>query len=111
MSNEGFICSTCGTIGDPVKVTRGSFWIEVVLWLFFILPGLIYSIWRLTSRYKACPQCRNSTMIPFSSPVTQKMLAEQSAPAKPAEKPALKKSSAEIRDLATDYINKISSKR
>lgn len=42
-----YICSNCGTVGQPVVHTRGSFWIELVLWWFFIIPGLIYTEWRL----------------------------------------------------------------
>ena len=54
-----YICSTCRYKGKPVQITKGSFIIEVALWLLFILPGLLYSLWRLSSRYEACPQCHN----------------------------------------------------
>lgn len=61
-------CPNCGTTGAPVSVTRGSILIEIVLWLCFLVPGLIYSIWRLTTRYKACPSCSAPNMIPLDSP-------------------------------------------
>ena len=38
-------------------VTRGSIWIEIILWLCLIVPGLIYSIWRLTTRRQVCSAC------------------------------------------------------
>lgn len=75
------ICTACGTIGYPKKVTKGSFAIELVLWLAFILPGLIYSLWRLTTRYKACPQCRSPYIVPLNSPRGRKLAAEAKAPA------------------------------
>lgn len=62
------ICATCGYIGRPKLETKGSFLFEVCLWLLFCAPGLIYSLWRLTSRSKVCPQCSAPSMIPATSP-------------------------------------------
>lgn len=64
-------CPHCGTWGKPKTVTRGSFFIELVLWLCFLVPGLIYSIWRLSSRQAVCPACKTPHMLPASSPVAQ----------------------------------------
>jgi hypothetical protein len=61
-------CPNCGTTAQPTRVTKGSMGIELVLWLFFLVPGLIYSIWRLSSRYDACPACKSGGMIPVDSP-------------------------------------------
>lgn len=69
-----FICTSCGYIGYPKKITKGNILIELILWLFLLIPGLIYSIWRVSSRYNACPQCKNATMIPADSPVGQKLI-------------------------------------
>ncbi|HOV31838.1 MAG TPA: hypothetical protein PLX23_00570 [Candidatus Hydrogenedens sp.] len=68
------ICTTCGYVGYPQRITRGSFYIELALWLLFILPGLIYTIWRLTSQYEICPECRNTSMIPVDTPRGQRLL-------------------------------------
>jgi len=62
------ICPHCGYLGDSKIVTKGSFWIELVLWIFFIIPGVIYSLWRLTSRASVCPSCGAAGMIPIDSP-------------------------------------------
>jgi hypothetical protein len=62
------ICTQCQHIGYPVTTTRGHLAIEIGLWLLFLLPGIIYSIWRLTSRYRACPCCGADAMIPVTSP-------------------------------------------
>jgi hypothetical protein len=36
-----FICTACGFVGSPSRQWRGSFWIELLLWLLFIVAGLI----------------------------------------------------------------------
>jgi RNA polymerase subunit RPABC4/transcription elongation factor Spt4 len=69
-------CANCGTIGTPKTRTKGSFLIEVVLWLCMIFPGIIYSLWRLTSRDKVCPNCGATNMIPVDSPAARAALAK-----------------------------------
>jgi len=54
---EEKLCMTCGTVGKPKVMTKGSFGFEVALWLCFLIPGILYSAWRLTSKYKACKKC------------------------------------------------------
>lgn len=61
-------CDNCGSIGKPKTRTKGSFLIEVFMWLLLIVPGIIYSLWRLTSREKVCPACGAPNMIPTTSP-------------------------------------------
>lgn len=51
-------CPNCGYEGKAKRMIKGSLVLEIVLWLLFIIPGLIYSIWRSTSRYHACPRCK-----------------------------------------------------
>jgi hypothetical protein len=61
-------CMTCGTDGEPKTETRGSIVIEIVLWLMFIVPGLIYSIWRLTTKRPVCRACGSATLVPYDAP-------------------------------------------
>lgn len=51
-------CPNCEYQGSPKIETPGSFLIEVVLWLCFVVPGLVYSLWRLDKRHPVCPRCR-----------------------------------------------------
>lgn len=67
MSKE-MVCTECGYIGNPKKITKGNVLIEIILYLTFIIPGIIYSIWRLSNRVYTCPQCKNESMIPSDSP-------------------------------------------
>ena len=42
---------------------------ELFLWLFFLLPGLLYSVWRLSQRKKdACPSCNREGMLSLHTP-------------------------------------------
>jgi len=78
------MCTNCGHVGKPKRYTKGSMIVELGLWICFLIPGLIYSIWRLSSRYDGCPKCRASNMVPLTSPVAQKLLQEASpSPADP----------------------------
>jgi len=71
------ICSNCGYIGKPKNVVEGSIFIEIILWLAFIIPGVVYSIWRETSgRKKICPKCRAPNMIPLDSPRGKRLIQE-----------------------------------
>jgi len=68
-----FVCKFCGFVGKPKKVTEGSFLVEIFLWLLFLLPGVIYSIWRMTTRKDVCPKCGKPDMIPVDTPEGQKL--------------------------------------
>lgn len=61
-------CPHCGSTGRPVRITKGSLLVEIIAWLCFLLPGLLYSLWRLSSRYEACRTCRQAGIIPVGSP-------------------------------------------
>ena len=66
--SRNLICNDCGTSGKTKTVTRGSIFIEIILWLCLIVPGLIYSIWRLTTRRKACAACGSTHLLPLETP-------------------------------------------
>ena len=73
-------CPNCGTWGRPKTYTKGSFALEVLLWLCLLLPGILYSVWRLASRYKGCPICKAPNMLPEHSPKAQEALAKSRLP-------------------------------
>lgn len=68
------VCATCGHHGPTRQRTRGSMAIELVLWLAFILPGLLYSLWRLSTRRQVCAACGAETLIPPDSPMARRLL-------------------------------------
>lgn len=70
------VCKACGTVAEPKRITKGSTIIELILWLCLIVPGLIYSFWRLSTRYDACPACEQVDLVPTDSPVGRKIVGE-----------------------------------
>lgn len=73
-------CTRCGTEGPPVRTTRGSLLVEVAAWCLFLIPGVIYSCWRLTTRTISCRACGSSTLVPPESPVARQMKASLPPP-------------------------------
>lgn len=69
-------CTSCGAVGGSKRHVPGSILIEIVLWLCFLIPGLIYTIWRYSASKRACKVCSMPTLIPAVSPLAQKMLKQ-----------------------------------
>jgi hypothetical protein len=54
----GPFCPGCGYVGTMRTRTKGSFAVEIALYLLFCLPGIIYTLWRITSgKETRCPSC------------------------------------------------------
>lgn len=79
MAVRDYICPNCGVIGQPKKITKGSFGMEVVLWLCFIVPGVLYSLWRLSSRHEGCRSCGQAGVIRTDTPRGQQLVRQFSA--------------------------------
>jgi len=87
-----YICTNCGTIGQPVYRTSPKAWLIILIFFitFVIFPpsivlmalGLAFlPVVSITSwlgfRKKVCPVCKKEdTMIPLESPMGQKILRE-----------------------------------
>lgn len=76
VSTEDKICRSCGAVGDAATHTPGSIGIELVLWCFFLVPGLIYSLWRHAKRGAACAQCHSHDLVAVGSPIGRKLMAD-----------------------------------
>lgn len=78
------ICKNCGTIatGDRGPLP-GSGAIELVLWLFALLPGVIYSIWRRSGR-PTCAGCGSRDLVASDTPVGRQLLQQYHPGATPA---------------------------
>ncbi len=50
-------CPNCKYEGNGKYITKGYVAVELVLWLLFLFPGLVYSIWRLSTKKWVCPEC------------------------------------------------------
>ncbi len=93
MGKKQFVCANCGLVGKPRSFVKGSFIIELFLWVLiiigFIFGGLLgafvfflialsYSIYRVTSRSEGCPKCKAPNMIPEDTPKGQELIAKSS---------------------------------
>lgn len=50
-------CTHCHYTGRPKTITKWSILIEIILWCCFLIPWLIYSLYRWKSRYCVCRKC------------------------------------------------------
>jgi hypothetical protein len=75
--SKQLICSSCGHVGSSKTAIKGNGLIELILWLCFLVPGIIYSVWRSSSRYKTCSVCGSTNLVPLDTPIGRKMLADQ----------------------------------
>lgn len=73
-SKKDIACTICRYTGKTQHVVKGNLVIEIVLWLMFLIPGVIYSIWRSFSSYDGCPVCKNKNVIPLESTMGQLIL-------------------------------------
>lgn len=74
--NGKSLCATCLSNPDGVaqyycpscnayflnKGIKGNGWIELILYLLYIIPGIIYSIWR-RSGAGVCAKCKSASLI------------------------------------------------
>jgi len=65
------VCSNCRTPIRPIERAEGSGVVELLLWLFFLVPGIIYSIWRASTRKPRCPICAAPHPIPIGTPAAE----------------------------------------
>ena len=62
------ICLRCKSRVEPVEVVRGSLLVEVILWLFLLLPGLLSHLWVSGTSREICPECGSEDLVPVDSP-------------------------------------------
>ena len=58
-----YYCNACHNF-TPHALKKGNGWIELVLYLMYIVPGIIYSIWRRSGAPNVCPLCRAASLVP-----------------------------------------------
>ena len=58
-----YYCNACQNF-TPHALKKGTGWIELVLYFFYIVPGVIYSIWRRSGPPNVCPLCRAASLVP-----------------------------------------------
>ena len=67
-------CLNCHQVGQTKQFIKGSFFLEVFLWLCFIVPGVAYSLWRLSDIKYVCRVCESDQIVPLDSERAQAIL-------------------------------------
>lgn len=76
MTLKKLVCTQCGYVGSPESLKKGSTGVEILLWIFFLIPGLIYTVWRFSSKHPICFVCKNPNLIPIDSPRAKNIIGE-----------------------------------
>lgn len=71
--NKKYICMECGCQREPIVAKRGLLIVEIFMWLCYIVPGVIYSLWRRVRKQLLCPNCRAPSIELTSSTRVMKM--------------------------------------
>lgn len=88
------VCKDCGTVAEPITITKGSLGTEILLWLCLLLPGMFYTAWRHGSRYEGCPKCGSHNMVPLDSPIGRELAKDYTPPRPTPARPPSKKAHA-----------------
>ena len=57
-AEAGYACTFCGEVDMPEVVRGGEFWLHVLGYMAWIVPGIIYGMWRNRHRKLRCRKCR-----------------------------------------------------
>lgn len=66
-------CTVCHSTTRPKAKPMGNGAVEIILYLFFIVPGLIYTFYRVYSRRQVCRNCGSDRIVPPDSPIVAKI--------------------------------------
>lgn len=71
------VCANCGSVDKTKLFTPGSILLEIVAWCLLLIPGILYSFWRLSGRRKVCAVCGSPNLVPAESPIGRRLIAEK----------------------------------
>ena len=73
-----YVCLACRAYRRPVRELRGSGALELILWLMFIVPGLVYAVWRSRVSRPTCSVC-GAALLSEDAPEVQALMASSPA--------------------------------
>jgi hypothetical protein len=76
---DEFACTQCGHVGNPKQMMKGNELLERVLWVLFLVPGLVYTVWRRKTQYPVCACCGNLSIISADSPEGQDFIVNRAS--------------------------------
>ena len=89
MISEVRMCTLCGheTL-EPLRRMPGSAWVTLVLLVPFVLPGVVYQVWRRAMQRPVCPRCGSAALIPGDAPLARTWRAAGWIAGTPASAPS-----------------------
>lgn len=70
------ICRNCGRVGEPERKLKGHVLITLILLCFYLIPGIIYMIWRRSGLKDSCASCHSQNIAPENSPEGRRLSEE-----------------------------------
>jgi hypothetical protein len=80
VSVNGYVCASCCKYSsEPGHVLPGSTLLEVFLWFLYIIPGVLYSMWRRSpdNAIKVCQSCESKAIVSITSPEGKSLFRRQ----------------------------------
>ena len=77
-NNQQVVCESCNEQTMSVTKMKGTMLINIVLLVCMVVPGVLYFVWRLTTKHKACGSCGSDQILPINSLKGKKLLKELS---------------------------------
>ena len=74
------ICRNCGHVGEPEQSNRGHVLISLLLLCLFIIPGIIYIVWRRSDPHLRCERCGSIDTVAQDSPFAAQLLNDRITP-------------------------------
>jgi len=75
-NKKSHICFNCGSFVEPVLIYKGAFFVEIILWLAVLLPGMFYSAWRYSTKYYGCPECKSEKVLEKKYPAAKYFISK-----------------------------------
>lgn len=74
--NKSIFAPPATTLAFRYNTLPEVFWVELVLWILFILPGVLYSLYRMLSKKQVCTVCGSAIIIPVDSPKGKELIQQ-----------------------------------
>jgi hypothetical protein len=71
------VCKNCEEIGQVGVKLPGSGWVEFVLYLLWIAPGILYSVWRRKGTKQVCAACGSDQLVAAKTRAGKQIIAGQ----------------------------------
>lgn len=71
------VCKNCEEVGGVTTKLLGTGWVEAVLYLFYIAPGIIFSVWRRKGAKQVCSACGSDQLVAAKTRAGKQIIADQ----------------------------------